>query len=109
MPIDPTAMSNAISAYGNKAQSIRDAAPASGGSAAEMGQDDFSSLVKSAIREAVHESKQTEQLSVAAAFNKADVNQVVTAVAEAEVTLKTVVSVRDKMVEAYKEILRTPM
>jgi flagellar hook-basal body complex protein FliE len=33
----------------------------------------------------------------------------VTAVAEAELTLQTVVSMRDKVIDAYKEILRMPM
>ncbi|GAB6054226.1 hypothetical protein JCM17960_30460 [Magnetospira thiophila] len=109
MPVDPTAMTNAIAAYGDRARAIRNATPGGNPGIQGEGPDEFASLVKSAIREAVQESKQTEQLSVAAAFGKADVNQVVTAVAEAEVTLKTVVTVRDKMVEAYKEILRTPM
>ncbi|MCH7865437.1 MAG: flagellar hook-basal body complex protein FliE, partial [Proteobacteria bacterium] len=37
------------------------------------------------------------------------INQGVTAVAEAEVTLQTVVMVRDKVLEAYREILRMQM
>jgi flagellar hook-basal body complex protein FliE len=34
---------------------------------------------------------------------------VVTAVAEAEATLQTVVAVRERIIEAYKEILRMPI
>ncbi len=108
MAVDPTLMNNAIAAYG-AARGRAAMAPQARAEVAPTGPDDFSALVKSAIREAVAESKQTERLSVAAAFDKADLNQVVTAVAEAEVTLQTVTSLRDKMVEAYKEILRTPM
>ena len=40
---------------------------------------------------------------------KADLSSVVTAVAEAELTLQTVVAVRDKVIESYKQILRMPM
>jgi flagellar hook-basal body complex protein FliE len=34
---------------------------------------------------------------------------VVTAITSAEVTLQTVVAVRDKMIQAYQEILRMPI
>jgi len=34
---------------------------------------------------------------------------VITAVAEAEVTLQTVVAVRDRVIEAYRDIARMPM
>ena len=48
-------------------------------------------------------------LSAAAAAGKANIDQVVVAVAEAETTLNTVVAVRDKVLEAYREILRMPI
>lgn len=50
-----------------------------------------------------------EKLSVAAVAGKADINEVVTAVANAEVTLQTVVAVRDKVISAYQDILRMPI
>ena len=62
-----------------------------------------------AIKEAVTIGQRSEAISIAAINDRADMNQVVTAVAEAEVTLRTVVSVRDKVVEAYREILRMPV
>lgn len=71
--------------------------------------DDFAALVKGAIKEAVRIGEQSEQLSIAGINDKADLNTVVTAVAEAELTLQTVVSVRDKVVEAYREILGMPI
>ena len=49
------------------------------------------------------------QLSAAAAAGKANIDQVVIAVAEAESTLNTVVAVRDKVLDAYREILRMPI
>ena len=44
-----------------------------------------------------------------AAVGKADLNDVVQAVTNAEVTLQTVTAVRDKVLNAYQEILRMPM
>lgn len=70
---------------------------------------DFADLVKGALKEAEIIGKRAEALSVAGVTDRADLNQVVGAVAEAEVTLQTVVAVRDKVIESYKEILRMPM
>jgi len=72
-------------------------------------QDDFAGLVRSAVKEAVRIGEKSEQLSIAGINDRADINQVVTAVAEAEVTLQTAVSIRDKVIESYKQILRMPM
>lgn len=71
--------------------------------------DEFASLVRNAIDEAIKIGERSEGLSIAGVQDRADLNQVVTAVAEAEVTLQTVVSVRDKVIDAYKEILRMPI
>lgn len=73
------------------------------------GGGEFAALVRGAMDEAVKIGQRGEQLSMAAINDKADLNQVVTAVAEAEVTLRTVVAVRDKVLEAYREIIKMPM
>lgn len=75
----------------------------------EAGNDDFGALVRSAIDEAIKIGEKSEKLSIQGVNDRADLNQVVTAVAEAEVTLQTVVAVRDKVIEAYKDILRMPI
>ena len=71
--------------------------------------DDFATLVKGAIEEAKKIGERSEKLSVAGIVDRADISQVVTAVAEAEVTLQTVVAIRDKVIDAYKDIIRMPM
>ena len=71
--------------------------------------DDFAALVKGAIKEAVRIGEQGEQLSIQGINGTADLNTVVTAISEAELTLQTVVNVRDKVLEAYREIIRMPM
>jgi len=70
---------------------------------------EFADLVKSAIDEAVKIGERSENLTIQGINERADVSQVVTAVAEAEVTLQSVVTVRDKVLDAYKEIIRMPM
>jgi len=44
-----------------------------------------------------------------AAQGKGDIVDVVTAVAESEVALETLVSVRDRVISAYEEIMRMPI
>jgi flagellar hook-basal body complex protein FliE len=50
-----------------------------------------------------------ERISAAAVMGKADLTEVITAVTNAELTLQTATSVRDKVVQAYQEILRMPI
>jgi flagellar hook-basal body complex protein FliE len=69
----------------------------------------FSTMVKNFAQNAIEKNEQGERLSAAAAAGKASIDQVVIAVAEAETTLATVVAVRDKVLEAYREILRMPI
>ncbi len=70
---------------------------------------EFANLVKGAIEEAKNIGERSEQLSIAGIVDRADISQVITAVAEAEATIQTVVTIRDKVLEAYKDILRMPM
>ena len=69
----------------------------------------FADLVRTAAEGAIDKMRQGESQSIAAVAGKADVTEVVNAVAEADLTLQTVVTVRDRVIEAYKEILRMPM
>ena len=105
MPTITQNIANAVNAY-NEAARGRPAEPKS----ADAGPgDDFASLVKGAIEEAKKIGERSEQLSIAGIAGRADIGQVVAAVAEAEVTLQTVVTIRDKVLEAYKDIIRMPM
>lgn len=106
MPTPTQSITNAINAYNDavmgresKAQP-RDSGPTG---------DEFADLVRGAIQEAKTIGERSEKLSVAGIADRADIGQVVTAVAEAEVTLQTVVAIRDKVIDAYKDIIRMPM
>ena len=104
----PTAVQNyvnAIKAYNDSAQGK----PTTLEPTDALQGEEFASLVKDAIKEAVKIGQKSEQLTVQGITDRADINQVVTAVAEAELTLQTVVTVRDKVLDAYKEIIRMPM
>jgi flagellar hook-basal body complex protein FliE len=79
-----------------------------GGQAAAAGLD-FSSLIKGAISGVAQSGKAAETQAMAAAGGKADIVDVVTAVAESEAALETLVAVRDRVIAAYEEIMRMPI
>ena len=70
---------------------------------------DFGGLVTDALVQAQGTVQNAEQASAASVVGQADLVDVVTAVSAAEVTLETVVAVRDQVVKAYQEILRMPI
>ena len=97
---------NAIGAYNTALKRLSES-PANSSEA--TGVNDFSEMVKNFAESAVEVGKKSEIQSAAAAAGQADLNSVVMAVSEAELTLNTVVAVRDKVMEAYREILRMPI
>lgn len=99
------AVGKALNAYRD---ALKGTKPAPSGGA-ERHEPDFAGMLKTSVKNAIDDQKAAERLSMAAVAGKADINQVVTAVAEAEVTLQAVVAVRDKVIEAYKDIIRMPI
>ncbi|MBX9932343.1 MAG: flagellar hook-basal body complex protein FliE [Methylobacterium sp.] len=75
-------------------------APASG---AEGG---FSALLSSAMDRVGDAGAKADAQALAVAGGKANVVDVVTAVAESETALQTLVAVRDRVISAYEEIMR---
>lgn len=70
---------------------------------------DFADVLRNATQDAFGALRDGERQSLAAAAGKADLNDVVTAVGKAELTLQTVVSLRDRVIQAYQEVLRMPI
>lgn len=96
--------SQAIGAYLNSAK-IAD-------KGISAGQDDsfsFGSLIKGAVDKVVATQKASEAVSTQAVLGNASLTDVVQAVSEAEITLQTVMSVRDRLVAAYQDIMRMPI
>lgn len=103
-----TRISDALAAYGATAASVTGTVPPAPPAAAHSGPA-FSELVRDAAASAVETSRTAERMTVQAALGRADLTEVVTAVSAAEVTMQAVVAVRDRVVQAYQEILRMPI
>ncbi len=97
---------DAVKAYENIAR--RDTIPGPGAPQSK-GDSDFSDVLREATEGAIGALREGESQSLKAAAGTADLNDVVTAVGKAELTLQTVVTLRDRVIQAYQEILRMPI
>jgi len=81
-----------------------DIAPPVAGEAS--GGRDFGTALQSALQSAVDTGHQAEAASVKAITEGGNVTEVATALARAELTLQTATVVRDRMLQAYQDIMR---
>jgi flagellar hook-basal body complex protein FliE len=94
----------AANAYANLAR-ILDTGGA--GKTSEVGGGpSFSALLKDAVGSVLEAGKKSDVQTVAMASGKANVMDVVTAVADTDVAVSTLVSVRDKVIAAYEDIMK---
>jgi flagellar hook-basal body complex protein FliE len=70
---------------------------------------DFTALLRGAVDNVAQAGGKAEAQALAAVSGKADIVDVVTAVAESEAALETLVAVRDRVIAAYEEIMRMPI
>ena len=69
----------------------------------------FGKMVTEAITSVAQSGKKSDALAQGMAAGKANIVDVVTAVTETEVAVEAMVSVRDKVIHAYEEIMRMPI
>jgi flagellar hook-basal body complex protein FliE len=96
---------NAAKAYLSTAQTISGAAT----SPAQQLGSGFGEILNSAVSSISNAGATAEGAITNAAMGRADLVDVVTAVAAAEATLETVVAVRDEVIKAYQDIMRMPI
>jgi flagellar hook-basal body complex protein FliE len=84
-------------------------AESAGAGAATGAAGDFSQFLTKAMENAVSTMKAGEQVAAAGAAGQGDVVSMVNAVNAAELSLDTVVAVRDKVIAAYQNIMQMPI
>jgi flagellar hook-basal body complex protein FliE len=85
------------------------AAPAGTAASAAPAESGFGAYLDGQVARAVDTVRHGEAVSLAAIAGKASAQEVVQSVIAAEMTIQTVVAIRDKMVQAYQEIMRMPI
>jgi flagellar hook-basal body complex protein FliE len=101
----PTVAANAYAALSRIVQS----GGAEKGAQAAAGGPSFSALVKDAVGSVLDAGKKSDAQTLAMTSGKANVMDVVTAVAETDVAVSTLVSVRDRMIQSYEDIMKMPI
>lgn len=89
----------------NALQRMQEAA--AGTTQAAPGGPSFGDVLKQSLQSAVEAQHTSEKVSAAALVGKADMTEVLQAVNNAELALNTVLAVRDRVVQAYENIMRT--
>jgi flagellar hook-basal body complex protein FliE len=72
----------------------------------EAGGTSFSAVLKDALSSVAEAGRKSDAQTVAMAGGKANVMDVVTAVAETDVAVSTLVSVRDRVIQSYEDIMK---
>ena len=99
----PTVAANAYAALAKITSS------AGAGKGAETGGQSFGALLKDALGSVMDAGRKSDAQTVAMTSGKANVMDVVTAVAETDVAVSTLVSVRDRVIQSYEDIMRMPI
>ena len=99
-------MSSSSIAANAYATAARLFSPAAGATRAAGQGGGFGEMLRSAVQNLDQTARTTDQRSQAMAAGRADLIDVVTAVAETEVAIESLVAMRDKVVQSYEEIMR---
>jgi flagellar hook-basal body complex protein FliE len=105
-------MTTPIAAASAYAKLARLSDPTAGLAKAATGPGDdtsFTDMLKNALGAVVEAGRKSDAQAQAMAAGKANIVDVVTAVSETEVAMETLVSVRDRVISAYEEIMRMPI
>ncbi|MEN2786121.1 flagellar hook-basal body complex protein FliE [Sphingomonas qilianensis] len=95
---------DATAAYGRALKTL--APPAAAVSAPGDAQPSFGGMIQAMVTDATTSLRAAESESVKQVAGKGDMIDMVTAIGAAETALDTVVAVRDRVVNAYAEIMR---
>jgi flagellar hook-basal body complex protein FliE len=94
----------AANAYANLARILDTGGGGAKGS--ETGGPSFGEVLKDVIGNVMEGGRNSDAQTASMASGKANVMDVVTAVAETDVKVSTLVSVRDKVIQAYEDIMK---
>jgi flagellar hook-basal body complex protein FliE len=98
----------ALNAYAQAAKMAAASGAGEAGPIAAPGAS-FGDLLTGVMNDAVNAGRVAETKATAVAQGKGDLVDVVTAVNAAEMTLETVVAIRDRVIAAYQDIMRMPI
>ena len=99
----------AANAYAALSRMMETGGAEKGAQTASGGGPSFSALLKDAVGSVLEAGKKSDAQTMAMTSGKANVMDVVTAVAETDVAVSTLVSVRDRVIQSYEDIMKMPI
>lgn len=104
-------ISAATNAYSQAQKLISDAGKAMPGQEQPVTQQmpDFGEMVSQNVQSVAESGQVSDQMTVDMVNGNANIVDVVTAIAETELAIESVVAVRDRVIQAYEEIMRMPI
>ena len=102
-------VNNAISAYNRMAGNAALGGVSGNDQTGKSDESGFGALLRAGLEQAVETQYNSEKVSAQAVMGKASMTDVVQAVGDAEMTLQTVIAVRDKIIDAYQRIMQMPV
>ncbi len=106
MPVNPSA---AAGAYATAAKLLGSATSLSETAPGPTNPSGFAEMVKTAVEGTLSTGGVAEAKAAELASGNADVVELVTAVAETELAIQSMVTVRDRVVAAYQDIMNMPI
>jgi flagellar hook-basal body complex protein FliE len=107
-----TPFNAAAAAYGNASRLITQAAKPTTdltALAAPAAGNNFAQMLAQQVQGVVDTGRASDQMSIDMVNGKANVVDMVTALSETEIALESMVTVRDRVISAYEEIMRMPI
>lgn len=106
-----TPFNAAAAAYGNASRLINQAAKPQADLTASVAPTggNFADLLAQNVQGVVDQGKQADQMALDMVSGKANVVDMVTALSETEMAIESMVTIRDRVISAYEEIMRMPI
>ncbi len=102
-------INDAISAYNRVSNNAGVGGLSGNDKTGKTDESGFGALLRAGLDQAVDTQYKSEKVSAQAVMGKASMTDVVQAVNDAEMTLQTVIAVRDKIIDAYQRIMQMPI
>ncbi|HWU19562.1 MAG TPA: flagellar hook-basal body complex protein FliE [Devosia sp.] len=106
-----TPFNAATAAYGNASRLITQAAKPTTDLSAATGDTggNFAQMLAQQVQGVMDAGKASDQMAIDMVNGKANVVDMVTALSQTELAIESMVTVRDRVISAYEEIMRMPI
>ena len=101
----PTAAANAYSSLARMMEGVGKAGK-SASQGGEVAGPSFGALLKDSLSSVMEAGRKSDAQTTAMATGKSNLMDVVTAVAETDVAVSTLVSVRDRVIQSYEDVMK---